>query len=82
MLDDNGCEKFKRIPKKYRTSKKEEDKGDDSDGFDLEYKRVKLNRCVNRLPKVGKKVNLNRYEVYFEVAKIVKPINMPNNCRT
>lgn len=41
-----------------------------------------MNRCVNRLPKVGQKVNLNSYEVYFEVTKVQKPISMVDNLGT
>jgi len=39
-----------------------------------------MNNCVHKLPRVGQHVNLNSYECYFAVKKVIKPKAFDNNC--
>ena len=63
-----------RSLKEYLHLQKERIKRLEENGQLLEFKRPKLNACVNKLPKVGQLVNLNDYEVYIAVKKIQKPV--------
>lgn len=45
----------------------------------MQFTKPVHTRCVNKLPKVGQRVSLNNYEVYFAAHKIAKPIAQNNN---